>query len=223
MTSAVPQDLIDSVVRAMNPVEVWLFGSHARGEAHDGSDVDLLVVVEDGDEGRAGQARSSARNGFTGPLDLLITSRSRFEKRRRVFGTLAEIVDHEGRRLYYRDEGVDPVSEFLNRARVDVETARDALAKGNIEPAAFHAQQAWEKLLKGRLVQIGVRPKKTHQLAELTAAAHDLPRPTATAEDIISSWAVGGRYGFDQVDEPAPTPEEVAAVLDEAERYLGAG
>ena len=220
MTPAVPQHLIDSVVAAMNPVEIWLFGSHARGEAHGDSDVDLLVVVDDGAEKAAVRARSRAVNGFAEPLDLLITTRSLFERRRRVFGTLAEAVDHEGRRLYYRDEGVYPVKEFLKRARVDVDTARSALVMGNIEPAAFHAQQAWEKLLKGRLVQAGVRPRKTHKLSELTSAAEDMPRPASAAEDVISSWAVGGRYGFDQVNEPEPMPGEVAAVLDEVERLL---
>lgn len=31
------------------PVEVLLFGSHARGEATEGSDVDVLVIVRDRD------------------------------------------------------------------------------------------------------------------------------------------------------------------------------
>ena len=36
----------DEIVRAINPKSLILFGSQARGTAHDRSDIDLLVVNE---------------------------------------------------------------------------------------------------------------------------------------------------------------------------------
>ena len=39
--------LIERVVGEFHPVEIRLFGSRARGEAHEGSDWDLFVVVPD--------------------------------------------------------------------------------------------------------------------------------------------------------------------------------
>jgi predicted nucleotidyltransferase len=46
------QSAVDSAVEALtsalNPKQIYLFGSCARGTAVDGSDIDLLVVVEDG-------------------------------------------------------------------------------------------------------------------------------------------------------------------------------
>jgi hypothetical protein len=40
--------LSDTIVMACTPHAVWLFGSRARGNARPDSDVDLLVVVPDG-------------------------------------------------------------------------------------------------------------------------------------------------------------------------------
>ncbi len=51
--------LVDHVVASMRPLQVWLFGSRARGGAEPDSDYDLLVVMPDGtpatalDPGRA--------------------------------------------------------------------------------------------------------------------------------------------------------------------------
>ncbi len=38
--------LVDQIVRRFKPERVILFGSHAAGTADEGSDVDLLVVME---------------------------------------------------------------------------------------------------------------------------------------------------------------------------------
>src|SRR5260370_270054 len=45
---AVPRELLDPVVEYFKPQRVILFGSRARGEATRNSDIDLLVVVDDG-------------------------------------------------------------------------------------------------------------------------------------------------------------------------------
>ncbi len=45
-------DLLNRVIDAWRPTQIWLFGSRARGDANPTSDWDLLVVVPDdsGDE-----------------------------------------------------------------------------------------------------------------------------------------------------------------------------
>ena len=43
----VPRELLDSVVRHLRPQRIILFGSRARGDAREDSDIDLLVVVDD--------------------------------------------------------------------------------------------------------------------------------------------------------------------------------
>lgn len=39
-------DRLKVLLREMGACEVWLFGSLARGEVHEGSDLDLLVVMD---------------------------------------------------------------------------------------------------------------------------------------------------------------------------------
>ena len=39
--------MTERIVRDFHPVQIILFGSHARGEAHPQSDVDLLVVFSE--------------------------------------------------------------------------------------------------------------------------------------------------------------------------------
>ena len=49
MPNAMDKRLTDKILRyfATQPiVKDWVFGSYARGEAHDGSDIDILVVFD---------------------------------------------------------------------------------------------------------------------------------------------------------------------------------
>ena len=50
---------LDRVLEHFRPVEVILFGSAARGELHDSSDIELLVVLADGDPGDLWQLSGS--------------------------------------------------------------------------------------------------------------------------------------------------------------------
>jgi predicted nucleotidyltransferase len=104
MSFEVPKQLLDGVVQAFDPVEVWLFGSKARGDWHQDSDIDLFVVVDDDLTGKLepGKALSAARGGYKGPVDFLVTTLSSHQARRTVVGTLDEIVAGEGRRVYAR-------------------------------------------------------------------------------------------------------------------------
>lgn len=105
MTFEVPQKLIDGVVRQFDPVEVYLFGSQARGDARPDSDIDLYVVIEDARVAtlNAAQMIGEARRGYHGAVDIVVTSESRNAERKRLVGTLAEIVKDEGLRVYARN------------------------------------------------------------------------------------------------------------------------
>jgi predicted nucleotidyltransferase len=43
------KEVVDRLVRGLQPERIYLFGSQARGEADEGSDIDLLLVVPESD------------------------------------------------------------------------------------------------------------------------------------------------------------------------------
>jgi predicted nucleotidyltransferase len=96
-------DLLDRIIRACDPFEVWLFGSRARGHARADSDWDLLVVVPDDTVGvddplvgwRLGR-------GAGVPSDVLLCRGSDFREDRDTPNTLAFEAAHHGIRLYER-------------------------------------------------------------------------------------------------------------------------
>jgi predicted nucleotidyltransferase len=86
---------------ARQPARIILFGSYARGNADEASDLDLLVVEETLDD-KAGEymrLRDALGSLPTG-LDLLLLSRRDFERRSQVKGTVPHRARTEGRILY---------------------------------------------------------------------------------------------------------------------------
>jgi uncharacterized protein len=45
-TEELLNDIVRRIVASGDPISIVLFGSHARGEAHAGSDLDLLIIEE---------------------------------------------------------------------------------------------------------------------------------------------------------------------------------
>ncbi len=101
------QEVIDEMTRRLvefyRPVRIYLFGSEARGEAGQDSDLDFLVVVPD--ETPESLMRSSEvysrLSGFGVPKDVIPWRRSDFERRAAyVRASLPATVVREGRLLY---------------------------------------------------------------------------------------------------------------------------
>lgn len=73
------QDLAAKIAAEFKPQKVILFGSHARGDAHPESDVDILVVLP-GSGPRykdAGRIRASLRLDI--PLDIVVRRPAEFD------------------------------------------------------------------------------------------------------------------------------------------------
>lgn len=107
MTKRAPKKAIDAMVRQIvnrfNPEQVILFGSHARGDADPGSDVDLLIVmpVEGSKRAKQVEIRVALRD-IPVPKDIIISTPEEFAWRRNVIGTIEEPAYREGRILYAR-------------------------------------------------------------------------------------------------------------------------
>jgi predicted nucleotidyltransferase len=100
--SALPQ-FIARIVEVLHPVQVWLFGSRARGEARVDSDWDFLAVLPD-DAPEQDLDVSSVwprlRDLELKRVEVLTMTRSEFEEWRGALGTLAEIVASTGVVVY---------------------------------------------------------------------------------------------------------------------------
>jgi HEPN domain-containing protein len=227
----IPRDLIDSVVEYFKPQRVILFGSQARGEATRDSDIDLLVVVDNDTPPekltwRAGEEAHCARH----TADVFPMRAETFERNRAVVNTLAAEADADGIVVYGSPKGVpmkppDPrarweaVEDWLEVADADRKAAETCMAaRPSLRGiAAFHCQQAVEKLLKGFLTLAGRRGGKTHSLARLgNAAAESFPE---IAELVAvargwSRWAVDFRYPTSKGRmKPAPSEDELQRAL----------
>lgn len=78
------REMVDIIIREANPETIILFGSRARGDAHPGSDVDLLVVESEpfcGPRSRRREVTRLYRLLRDLPLakDILLYSRDEFD------------------------------------------------------------------------------------------------------------------------------------------------
>jgi predicted nucleotidyltransferase len=104
------QDSVETIIREtseqlrkhLNPEAIWLFGSHARGDAGPDSDLDFLVVVAESAEPR--YRRAQRAHGLLSqvamPKDVIVMKRAEWDRERRVKVSLASTVLGEGRKLY---------------------------------------------------------------------------------------------------------------------------
>jgi predicted nucleotidyltransferase len=102
--SIVPDSLLRTIVEVYAPRRVLLFGSHARDEAGAGSDMDLLVVLDDdaSPDALSWRKRNAARRGFSGPVDIIACRESVLADRARAAGSFAHSLLCDARVVYER-------------------------------------------------------------------------------------------------------------------------
>ena len=100
------KNLLETVTRRLvaefQPEQVWLYGSHAWGDAHEDSDVDLFVVVPDSKETPICRSQRAHRclRGLRMPKDVLVETRREVESVSGVKTSLENAILTRGRRLY---------------------------------------------------------------------------------------------------------------------------
>lgn len=102
ITPKIQDELIKRLVEEFQPEAIYLFGSHAWGEAQEDSDVDLMVIVS---ESIQTPARRSARahrslRGLLVPVDVLVKTIGEFNRYRSVHASLEARVAEKGKLLY---------------------------------------------------------------------------------------------------------------------------
>lgn len=89
------------IVEVAHPLRIILFGSAARGELHQDSDIDVMVVMPDGTP-RLDTTRYLYRKlfGFGFPVDIIVTTPSVLEQHRDTVGLIYKTALMEGTEVY---------------------------------------------------------------------------------------------------------------------------
>jgi len=107
VSETVLAEMVQAIVREVDPEQIYLFGSHARGEARADSDVDLLVVEREPFGPRHSRFQQINRlyralSSFRIPKDILLYSRDEFAKWRNSLNHVVSCCYREGKLLYER-------------------------------------------------------------------------------------------------------------------------
>lgn len=94
-------EVVDRIVQRFHPVKIILFGSWARGSAHEDSDLDLLVVLPTIDHKRRVAIEVlRALNGLPISKDVVVTTPKEIEERGKVVGHILRPALEEGKTIY---------------------------------------------------------------------------------------------------------------------------
>lgn len=207
------KEMVKIIVDGWDPVQVILFGSRARGDFHDDSDVDLLVVLDDvEDYTRQRREIDQALECTKARRDIKLATPSEVVRRATVAGTIERAAMVEGKTLHVRGRG-DPVAEtvlqWLNLSRMDLRGAHNQMAADPTEPAlaCFHVQQSAEKSLKAALVAERIDPPRSHDLNELRDLLPEGWNIRGSDAELqqIGKWAEKSRYSFGYEEFTDPT------------------
>lgn len=222
--------LTDRIVQVAHPLQVILFGSHARSEAQGHSDVDLLVVIPDGgDKSQAWDQIRDAVRKLHFDTDIVVATQTDIARHGGLVGMVYRPALREGKVLYDALGGggleVEPVTEgdrteqtrvWLGRAMRDLSAAEKLRTPPDPDwgIACYFAQQAAEKALKAILVFLQTQYPFTHDLDEIR---NGIPVGWRLKEEYpnlqgLSEWALKGRYPGKE----EPTEEDAQGAIDQA-------
>jgi len=107
ITEQVLDEIVDVIVREVNPEQIILFGSRARGEAAADSDIDLLIVENEPFEPSRSRYQEITRfrrtlSQFQIAKDILVYSTDEVAKWQQSVNHIISRSLREGRLLYER-------------------------------------------------------------------------------------------------------------------------
>lgn len=213
-------EMVRIIVDGWNPQQIVLFGSRARGDHDEQSDVDLLVVLDEAKHrGELARQVSGALSRTGIARDVIISTAADIVRQATVVGTVERAAMIDGRTLYVRGRG-DPVMEqfaqLMRRAYGDIRAGDACLALNppELQVVCYHAQQAIEKTIKSALMVDRIDYPFTHdleQLLPLVPIAWDIDGIIGDPKE-LSTWATYPRY----MTIKEPTPDFAEQVLAEA-------
>ncbi|WP_078664330.1 MULTISPECIES: nucleotidyltransferase domain-containing protein [Carboxydocella] len=104
MNEDVIQEMVNAIRTKFNPEQIIVFGSWARGEANEDSDIDFLVIMPDEIPNKRFlqiEIRKALR-GFAIPKDVVVLSKNEISKYKNINGLVYKNALEEGRVYYGR-------------------------------------------------------------------------------------------------------------------------
>ena len=231
----------EAVYDAVRPVAVILFGSRARGDYRDDSDVDLLVITADDKDGaewrgryveacKAAHEKAEAVYGFLMGVDVVDMPASKFADCRRAKNHVAGQAVRDGVIVSQQSlpgEDQPPTNWPDIRTRFIAATRNENDLLVNIESGAssqeiigFLAQQAIENALKAWISALNDEYENIHDLAKLAAIIRrnqgENDTPAGEALFWLTRYAVEYRYDGARVkiDDPQGLLERVNDLVE---------
>ena len=101
ITDSTIQTAVQRLKKAASPEKIILFGSYARGEANEDSDLDFLVIEQSLQSQRAEMVRlRDVLRPMRIPVDVLVTSAEKVREWGHLPGTVLYEALHEGKVVY---------------------------------------------------------------------------------------------------------------------------
>ncbi|MHB8262603.1 MAG: HEPN domain-containing protein [Acidimicrobiales bacterium] len=203
---------VSDIVAATDPVQIYVFGSVARGEDGPYSDLDILVVFDKIEDNQIGPLMTEARDAITAPVpyDVLVTDLARFEFNKQRLWHIEHQVAKTGILVYEREPRIakeqyinpPPADDsqdtdlWMKKSRADLTMMSLGMSVNDPDNALYHAQRAAEKSLKALLITEQIEVPATHDLVKLAGALpsryHNLFDTDALKS--LTGWEVEGRY-----------------------------
>ena len=96
------QEIQNIILATVPALQIYLFGSHAKGTQKDDSDYDFYVVIPDNTMHPLDATRKismALRSARKRPIDMLVGSKSKFDKYKNVYSIEKEVL-RTGVKLY---------------------------------------------------------------------------------------------------------------------------
>ncbi len=239
-----------AVYQAVQPQMVIVFGSRARGDYHDDSDIDLMVITGDKRLDNDGYFRATraafqkVEDIYTPPVsvDVLNYTGAEFADWRRAKNHVAgqalrDGVDQEGVSLSGRYEDGEPTNwpdiqqRIANAERNLSDLERGVEINLSQEAIGFFAQQTVENALKGWISALDDQYTNTHDIGSLAAIVrrHTEEIDTPAGEQLywLTKYAVEYRYHgavliiTDRVELVSIVHDTVVAIIDRIRELSG--
>ncbi len=206
--------MTDRIVREFDPLQIILFGSQARGDADQHSDIDLLVVFSElTDKRKTAIDIGRALSDVPVAKDIIVSTPEELERGRTRIGSVLRYAQQEGKILWKNLNTVThkevkssiqtadrlaDTARWLRYAEEDLVTAETLLKQPHVPPrqSCWHAQQAAEKALKAALIFLQIDFRRTHNLNVLRDLLPDNWQLKTAPSNLgdLNRWAVEARY-----------------------------